>query len=385
MATQTAIREVEKPARFWNVVTESNASEATITLYGDVISEQPRDWWTGEVIEGNYITPEGFAQDLEQIKDKKTINIKINSLGGDLYTAIAIHNALKQLKGTKNVIIEGIAASAASIIAMAGDVIKIFPGSIVMIHNVAGLLMDYYTIADLKKLIKGFDACERAAAAIYAAKTKLTEDVLRGMMDKETWMTGQEAIDKGFADEFVDGQEPVIMYNKAAHVMVVNGVRHNTQGINVPDELQLQPLAVTASATVSNQPKEKEIIMTLDELKAQHPELVAQIEAEAVAKDRARIQEIEEIQDSIGDPELVASAKFTKPTNAADLALAAMKKQQALGVNFLKNRADEQKPADKVQAAAQQIEDPKDFKAATQEQEKEAIKNTAELYKKVFK
>ena len=125
--------------------------------------------------------------------------------------------------------------------------------------------------------------------------------------------------------------------------------------------------------------------MTLDELKAQHPELVAQIEAEAVAKDRARIQEIEEIQDSIGDPELVASAKFTKPTNAADLALAAMKKQQALGVNFLKNRAEEQKPADKVKAAAQQIDDPKDIKAATKEQEKEAIKNTAELYKKVFK
>lgn len=385
MATQTAIKQVEKPARFWNVVTESDASEATITLYGDVTSEQPRDWWTGEVIEGNYITPEGFAQDLEQIKDKKTINIKINSLGGDLYTALAIHNALKELKGTKNVIIEGIAASAASIIAMAGDVIKIFPGSIVMIHNVAGLLMDYYTIADLKKVIRGFDACERAAAAIYAAKTKLTEDVLRGMMDKETWMTGQEAIDKGFADEFVDGQEPVIMYNKAAHVMVVNGVRHNTKGINVPDELKLQPLAVTAAATVSNQPKEKEIIMTLDELKAQHPELVAQIEAEAVAKDRERIKEIEEIQDTIGDPELVASAKFTKPTNAAELALAAMKKQQALGVNFLKNRAEEQKPADKVKAAAQQIDDPKDFKAATQEQEKEAIKNTAELYKKVFK
>ena len=385
MTTMQGVPAAGKAERFWNVVTDADAEEATITLYGDVLSSQPRDWFTGEVIEGNFITPEGFAEDLETIKDKKTINIKINSVGGDLYTAIAIHNALKELTATKNVIIEGIAASAASIIAMAGDKVKIFPGSLLMIHNVAGLLMDYYTIADLKKLIKSFDACERAAAAIYAAKTKLTEDVLRGMMDKETWMTGKEAVEKGFADEFVDGTDPVIMYNKTARVMMVNGVRHSTQGFSVPDTLQLQPLADTATATVSKQPESEDKKMTLDELKAQYPELVAQIEAEAVAKDRARIQEIEEIQNTIGDAEMIASAKFVKPLKAADLALAAMKKQAAMGADFLKMRAEEQKPADKVKAEAQQADDPAGLEAEAKAKEAEAIKNVADAYKKLFK
>ena len=125
--------------------------------------------------------------------------------------------------------------------------------------------------------------------------------------------------------------------------------------------------------------------MTLDELKAQYPELVAQIEADAVAKDRARIQEIEEIQDTIGDPELVASAKFTKPTNAAALALAAMKKQAALGADFLNQRKAEKDAADKVLASARQDDDPAAIEAAAKAKEGEAIKNAANLYTKIFK
>ena len=125
--------------------------------------------------------------------------------------------------------------------------------------------------------------------------------------------------------------------------------------------------------------------MTLDELKAQYPELVAQIEAEAVAIDRVRIQEIEEIQNTIGDHEMVAEAKFTKPTNAAALALAAMKKQAALGNQFIQNRQEEQKPADKVKAEAQKVDDPAGIEAEAKEKEKEAIKNVADQYKKLFK
>lgn len=125
--------------------------------------------------------------------------------------------------------------------------------------------------------------------------------------------------------------------------------------------------------------------MTLDELKAQYPELVAQIEAEAVAKDRARIQEIEEIQNTIGDAEMVAAAKFTKPTNAATLALAAMKKQAAMGADFLKNRTEEKAPANKVKAEPQQTDDPAGLEAEAKEKEAAAIKNVAETYKKLFK
>ena len=392
MAMQT---ETKTAARFWNVVTDEQEDSATITLYGDVVSRHPVDWVTGDPDGAQYICPEDFADDLEKIKDKRAITIKINSVGGDVYTAIAIHNALKALTGIKTVIVDGIAASAASVIAMAGDKIKMYAGSLMMIHNVSALLYDWYTIADLKKFIRNFDAVERAVSAIYDGKTKLGVDSIRALMDRETWMTGAEAVAKGFADELVEGEAPDIAFSASSRLLLVNGVRHNTGGLHVPNLPCIKPLASAATAPAVAQLKpeedEKEGVKAMDEIKnvedlrAQFPELVAQIEAEAVAKDRARIQEIEEIADTIGDAELVASAKFVKPTNAADLALAAMKKQAALGAEFINKRKAEQAPADKVQAAARTEEDPAAIAEATKAQEADAIKNTADLYKKIFK
>ena len=127
--------------KFWNVATVGD-DEAEITLYGDVMSRQPTDWWTGEPEPGLYITPEGFMEDLAAVKDKGHITVKLNSCGGDLYTGIAIHNALKALSGEVNVVVEGIAASAASVIMCAGDTVTVYPGSLVMIHGVSVFLWD---------------------------------------------------------------------------------------------------------------------------------------------------------------------------------------------------------------------------------------------------
>ena len=113
--------ELKNKTKFWSMVSYEEADRAEITLYGDVISQKPRSFWTDEVLEGQYITPEDFAEDLARIRDKAEVVIKINSCGGDLYTGIAIHNALKGLSGHKTVIVEGIAASAASVIACASE------------------------------------------------------------------------------------------------------------------------------------------------------------------------------------------------------------------------------------------------------------------------
>lgn len=375
------------PVRFWNMA-EIDGDTAEVTLYGDVVSKQPTDWWSGEPLPGQYISPEGFAEDLAQIKNKKVINIKINSLGGDVYTALAIHNALKDLPGTKNVIVEGIAASAASVIAMAGDTIKLYPGSIMMIHGVAGFFCDYFQIGDLKKIIRAMDASERAIAAIYAAKTGTDETTLRGMMERETWMTGAEAISKGFADELIEGANTIMQYNAANRLLIVNGVKHNTDGLTIPERFNIPKLAAVAPAPVTDttkKPKGEQKAMTIEELRAQHPELVAQIEQTAVEADRQRIQEIEEIQDTIGNPELIAAAKFTKPTNAAALAWEAMKLQAKSGNNYLQARAQETAPANAVTAGNKPEETPGAIAAATKEQEQQEIKNAAELYKQLFK
>ena len=188
------------------------------------------DWWTGEPEPGLYIAPESFMEDLAAVKGKSNITIKINSCGGDLYTGIAIHNAIKGLTGHKVVVVEGIAASAASVIACAGDEVQVYPGSMVMIHGVAGLLYDYYTLADLKKLQKDFDASERAIAEIYHAKTGLEVDQLRSMMTRETWMVGQEAIDNGFADTLLTDEGPNVTLSADKKVLLVAGIRHDVKG-----------------------------------------------------------------------------------------------------------------------------------------------------------
>lgn len=378
--------------RFWNMA-EVDGDTAEITMYGDVLSQQPIDWWTGEPEPGQYITPEGFAEDLAQIKDKKVINIKINSLGGDIYTALAIHNALKALPGKKNVIVEGIAASAASVIAMAGDTIKIYPGSIMMIHGVSVFIYDFFQIGDLKKLIRGMDASERAICAIYASKTKNDETTIRALMDKETWMTGAEAIAKGFADELLEGTGPQIQFNKANKMLLVNGVKHYMDGLEIPERFHIPQIAAGPKNPDSNKNKTtpakteegENKNMTLEELKAQHPNLVAQIEQEAVTADRNRIKEIEEIQDTIGDAEMIAEAKFTKPTNAADLALAAMKKQAALGANFLQNRSNELNPANAVPAATPQPVDPLELQKTNKDAEAAKIAELGNTFKNLFK
>ena len=354
-------------AKFWNVASVSE-DEGEITLYGDVMSQQPTNWWTGEPEPGLYITPEGFMEDLAAVKDKAHITVKLNSCGGDLYTGIAIHNALKALGGDVNVIVEGIAASAASVIMCAGDTVTVYPGSLIMIHGVSVMLWDSLNIQDMKQLMKGMDASERAVAEIYSEKTGLGVDTLRSMMTKETWMTGREALDKGFADIITEGEEdPDMSMSADRKVLYVNGVQHNIEGLrNVPGTIPIQRGAKPARRPAANRrPTNKAAKtieggknhMTLEELRAQEPDLVAQIEQNArnglqdqaavdgaVEAERNRIKEIDSIAASVPDPKMVQDAKYgDHPCTAQELCFQVMKKSAAEGMNFLAKFAEDGK------------------------------------------
>lgn len=349
--------------KFWNMASISD-DEGEITLYGDVMSQQPVDWWTGEPEPGLYITPEGFMEDLAAVKGKSRITVKLNSCGGDLYTGIAIHNALKSLNAEVNVVVEGIAASAASVIMCAGDTVTVHPGSLIMIHGVSVLLWDFMNIQDMKQLIKGMDASERAVAEIYNAKTGIEVDTLRSMMTKETWFTGREAMDKGFADKLEEHTAVDMSMSADRKVLMVNGVRHNIEGLrNVPGAIPINkatpPAAkpgVNKTPTATAVPKEGgNTNMTIEEMRAAHPELVAQIEqearngaqqasADAVAAERQRLEAIDSIAASIPDQQLVRDAKYgEKPCTAQELCFRVMQQSAASGQQFLANyKADGQ-------------------------------------------
>ena len=333
--------------KFWNIASTGDDS-GEILLYGDVVARQPVDWWTGEPEPGLYIAPESFLEDLAAVRDKAEITIKINSCGGDLYTGIAIHNAIKGLPGAKTVIVEGIAASAASVIACAGDDVQVYPGSMIMIHGVSGLLMDYYDLTDLKKLQKDFDASERAIAEIYHAKTGIAVDQLRTMMTKETWMVGKEAVEKGFANTLIEGEEPAALLSADKKVLLVAGIRHDVGAFRrIPGAIPVNNSITAAPAAGDNKKtakkvenKEGGVPMTPEKLREQYGDIIAQIEQEArtnaITEERARLQAIEEIADGIGDAQLIADAKYgEKPMTAEQLAFAAMKKQAALGAKHL--------------------------------------------------
>ena len=364
--------------RFWNIA-DTGDDSAEILLYGDIVTAVPKDWWTGDDKPGQWITPEGFQEDLERVKDKKNITIKINSCGGDLYTGIAIHNALKALTGHKTVIVEGIAASAASVIMCAGDEVQIYPGSMVMIHGVSGVIYDYLTLDDLKKLQKSVDAAERAIAQIYTVKTGIEVETLRGMMTRETWMVGNEAVEKGFADTLLDEEdEPTVEASVDRKVLLVAGIRHDVHGFHIPDSIRVSNQIQTGQRPEGNKKirKEENSIMTLEELRAQYPELVSQIESaarnSAIADERARLQAIEEIENTVGDATLVRDAKYgDHPMDAAALALEALKRQAAVGAQALHNLhadADEAGTAD-VPAAGN--DDGEEDKPLTNEQKME--------------
>lgn len=345
-----ALAPVANAPKFWNMATV-NENEAEITLYGEILSRRPIDWWTGEPEPGLFICPEEFLEDLALVKDKSKITIRINSVGGDLYTGMAIYTQLKGLQGEKTVIVDGIAASAASLIAMAGDTIKIPAGSLMMIHDPTVYLWDVYNVKALKEVIKMLDAAAQSAAETYAAKTKLDVETIRNMMHKETWMTGREAVEMGFADEILYEDEPQMVMSADRQILMVNGVKQNIRGYrNIPDYIPVSN-RITASVkpqavNKNNSEGGKKMFKTVEELKQACPELVKQIEDTAreegrkagVTEERARLKAIEDIQAAIGDDKLVAEAKYgEKPCTAEELAFKALQQQAKLGKQFLQN------------------------------------------------
>jgi ATP-dependent protease ClpP protease subunit len=162
--------------------------DTTITMFV-VIGED----WTG----ADGVTAKRIAGALRSI-GPRDVTVKINSPGGDMFEGIAIYNLLRNHSAKVQVEVLGLAASAASIIAMAGDEVKMGIGSSMMIHNAWGAV-----VGDKREFFKAFQlfgSFDAALADIYEARTQLDREEIVNMMDAETFMSPSEAIDRGFAD-----------------------------------------------------------------------------------------------------------------------------------------------------------------------------------------
>lgn len=348
---------------FYTMATVDDTS-AVITMYGDIVAERPRDWWTDEPIEGDFIVQSEFLDDLEKVSQCKNITIRINSCGGDAGVSVLIHNRLRELAngGTKlTCVVDGVAMSGGSLIMCACDEVKVNPSSLIMIHKCWQFLFGGYNADELRNMAKSNDAYDKSQVSIYKRKTNLTETQLLHMMSNTTYMTGEEAVEKGFADTLTEDAEPLPIAASADGKSFFVGERkiHLAPGMKLPDNIPKVKAALRADDNKNTAPEnpgnnEGGTIMakTVEELRQEFPELTAQMEADikkemeasnreavktAVQAEQDRIKEIDEV-DSLFDAALVAEAKYgEKACSAKDLAFRAAQEAKKNGTAFMTN------------------------------------------------
>ena len=181
--------------RYWQLATQDR--EAALYIYGDIVTE---DWkWLESDVSGHEL-----VQQLDQL-DVDLINVYINSYGGFISEAWAIHNALKRHKAKIRTVCEGFACSAASLIFMAGDERIMLDTSALWIHNVQS-----FAAGDYKKLqseAEGAKKLNELSMQVYLEHVNLSKEELAEMMDKETWISPAEALEWGFATAIQSGGE----------------------------------------------------------------------------------------------------------------------------------------------------------------------------------
>jgi ATP-dependent Clp endopeptidase proteolytic subunit ClpP len=173
----------------WYEIKNATDDAADLFIY-DVIGE---DWWTG-----GGVTAKQFAKDMQALKTA-TINLHLNSPGGNVWDGQAIYNALIGHPAKVTTFVDGLAASIASVVAMAGDRIVMAENALMMIHDPWAATTG--TAGDMRKMADTLDKVKDTIVGVYARRTGLHEDSVSELMTAETWYTADEAVTAGFADE----------------------------------------------------------------------------------------------------------------------------------------------------------------------------------------
>lgn len=175
--------------KFWNWIKNSDDTRI-LRLEGPIDEES---FW------GDEITPQMFRDELES--GEGDVTVWINSPGGNVFAAAEIYTMLKDYKGSITVKIDAIAASAASVVAMAGDTVQMSPVAMLMIHDPSTVAMG--NTKDMEKAIEVLEEVKESIINAYAAKSGLTHARIANLMSNETWMNAKKAVELGFADEIL--------------------------------------------------------------------------------------------------------------------------------------------------------------------------------------
>ncbi len=325
---------------------------AELQLFGTIQSEE--DWWNEDCV-----TYRNFIKELNDLGDKKSINVVINSIGGDVFAANAIYSALVMNKATITGTIIGICASAATIVLMACESRRIAKNAILMAHNPSISLWGSYQAEELLKLADVTNQVKKSIVTAYMERLDKTEEEINQLMDEESWYVGQEAVDAGFCDNVIEAE---FQNSALSQKFMVNGVSYSFKNYVetfVPDNIRrkVQALSVTrqkgtgtffdtsnttqkGNGTMGENENGTPVITDAQGLKAAYPQLCAQIASDAVSAERERLKAIDEIAKGIPE-DVLMKARYEEPVSAADLALAQMKANNAAGRQFLADMVQE--------------------------------------------
>ena len=176
--------------KFWNWSRDAGTGGRVLTMRGPISDET---WF------GDEVTPGEFRAELES--DKGPVTVLLDSPGGDVFAAAQIYNMLKNCKDEVNVRIDSLAASAASVIAMAGKTVEISPTGYLMAHNPS--MMAWGDSAEMQRAKNMLDEVKEGIINAYQMKTGLPRTQLSDMMDAETWLSAKKAVELGFADKIM--------------------------------------------------------------------------------------------------------------------------------------------------------------------------------------
>ena len=308
--------------KFWNITKNEEAKSADIVMYGSIGSDE---YWDD-------VCDKTIKEEIGNLGDVENINVHINSPGGSVFAAVAIANTLKNHKAKVTAFIDGLAASAATIITSACDVVKMPKNALFMIHN--PLTWTYGNKQELEKTGVLLDKVKDSILETYLAKAKdKTKEELSALMDEEKWFNAEEAKEYGFIDEIVDEVENL---QKVNNLLVVNSLAFDISKFkNFPGSKLTEPVTEPTQNTAANTGE-----MTVEKFKADYPELYENIINSAVQEERNRIEAIENLE-IVGFDDVVNTAKFKEPVDAANLALKILNIKKEKNKETLKNIQEE--------------------------------------------
>lgn len=288
--------------KFWMMTKRSQKGE--IKIYDD-IADSESSWWEPEM------TAKRFEDELRWLGDVEEIDVRINSNGGSPLAGSAIYNMLRQHSAKINTYIDGIGASTASMIFMAGDKRYMPKASFLMIHNPSLVMAG--TAEELRKAAETLDTIRDGVLTAYERSGKTKEELIP-LLDAETWMTGQTALDNGFATDLIEDD---VVVNKVDDLIMINNIK-----FDMSKNSKFQNFLMKSGIKIK---EENEEMKTVEEFKNAHPEMFKEIVAaakeEGVAEERARMKAIDDIAME-GAEEIILAAKYTEPKSAAEVSMA---------------------------------------------------------------